>query len=275
MKKLAGHAAGTATWATNVGNEDGQVLMSVLTCKEGFGLGAMCRGLVNRYAAAGVDPPKILYVDRDCCGNSYLHAMFGAWTEMKIRLDIFHFMRRFSVGCTTDAHQLYGFFMSALSRCIFEWSKDDLTKLRDAKRQELAKKGIVLPEDSELVRHLTKKELLQHCRRQTRGTETTTAMLKDLLEELGGERGRDTLGFPLFDEQRMANIWESQRRHVECIQDPEGVQLYTKVGEVKKGDTTLPVYRCARGSTSLESFHLHLARFIPGKLKLCYLNYHY
>lgn len=26
----------------------------------------------------------------------------------------------------------------------------------------------------------------------------------------------------------------------------------------------LPVYRCARGSTSLESFHLHLARFIPG-----------
>ena len=31
-----------------------------------------------------------------------------------------------------------------------------------------------------------------------------------------------------------------------------------------KGNSKLPVYRCARGSTSLESFHLHIARFIPG-----------
>ena len=28
---------------------------------------------------------------------------------------------------------------------------------------------------------------------------------------------------------------------------------------------SLPVYRCARGSTSLHSFHLHLHRFIPGE----------
>jgi hypothetical protein len=27
---------------------------------------------------------------------------------------------------------------------------------------------------------------------------------------------------------------------------------------------TLPILRCARGSNSLESFHLHLARFVPG-----------
>ncbi|XP_056120631.1 uncharacterized protein LOC130097715 [Rhinichthys klamathensis goyatoka] len=31
-----------------------------------------------------------------------------------------------------------------------------------------------------------------------------------------------------------------------------------------KGGIILPVYRCARGSTSLESFHNHLNRFIPG-----------
>ena len=37
-----------------------------------------------------------------------------------------------------------------------------------------------------------------------------------------------------------------------------------QVGTLKKGTVTLPVYRCARGTTSLESFHLHLARFIPG-----------
>ena len=36
-------------------------------------------------------------------------------------------------------------------------------------------------------------------------------------------------------------------------------------GSLLKGSIRLPTYRCARGSTSLESFHLHLNRFIPGK----------
>ncbi len=35
-------------------------------------------------------------------------------------------------------------------------------------------------------------------------------------------------------------------------------------GHLTKGGVLLPIVRCARGSTSLESFHLHLARFIPG-----------
>ena len=34
-KKLAGESAGTAAWATNVGNEHGQILISVLTETEG------------------------------------------------------------------------------------------------------------------------------------------------------------------------------------------------------------------------------------------------
>ena len=47
-KKLAGHAAGTAAWMSNVGNEDGQVLVSVLTCEEGAALTAMASGLIHR-----------------------------------------------------------------------------------------------------------------------------------------------------------------------------------------------------------------------------------
>lgn len=35
---------------------------------------------------------------------------------------------------------------------------------------------------------------------------------------------------------------------------------------VKKGNIQLPVYRCARGTTSLESFHLHLNNVILGKI---------
>ena len=43
-------------------------------------------------------------------------------------------------------------------------------------------------------------------------------------------------------------------------QDPPSIQLYTETARLVKGGVSLPVFRCARGSTSLESFHLHLAR---------------
>ena len=71
----------------------------------------------------------------------------------------------------------------------------------------------------------------------------------------------DTLGVPLFAES-MKDVWEEQRQHVKCLQDPQGVQLYTITGHLNKGGIT--ILRCARGSTSLESFHRHIARFIPG-----------
>ena len=75
----------------------------------------------------------------------------------------------------------------------------------------------------------------------------------------------DSLGVPLLDHARMEEIWATQCRHLDCIQDPEGVELYTETGHVTRGGVRLPLFRCARGSTSLESFHLHLCRFIPGK----------
>ncbi|XP_077088783.1 uncharacterized protein LOC143740659 [Siphateles boraxobius] len=72
------------------------------------------------------------------------------------------------------------------------------------------------------------------------------------------------MGVRALDQERMQEIWLTQQRHIKCIQDPPGVQLYRKVGEVTKGGVILPLYRCARGTTSLESFHLHLKRFVPG-----------
>ena len=70
VKKLAGHADKTAAWVTNVGNEYGQVLMSVLTEGEGDSLDLMLQGIIHRYADAGVAPPELLYVDRDCCNTN-------------------------------------------------------------------------------------------------------------------------------------------------------------------------------------------------------------
>ncbi|XP_060882476.1 uncharacterized protein LOC132954049 [Labrus mixtus] len=89
-------------------------------------------------------------------------------------------------------------------------------------------------------------------------------MIDLLLHKLMGEKGSDFLGVPLLDRDRMVNIWEQQRKHVKCIQDEPGVPLYTETGSSTKEGIILTTYMCARGSTSLESFHCHLARFIPG-----------
>ena len=70
----------------------------------------------------------------------------------------------------------------------------------------------------------------------------------------------DANGAPLLS-QEMMSIWEEQKKHLDCLQDPPGVSLYTVTGSIRKGGVTLPVLRCARGTTLLESFHLHLARY--------------
>eukprot|EP00063_Salmo_salar_P063561 XP_014038396.1 PREDICTED: uncharacterized protein LOC106591699 [Salmo salar] len=174
-KKLAGTAADTAAWVTNVGNEHGQVLVSVLTAGEGDGLLPMAAGLMERYRLAGVAPPQLIYVDRDCCSSfsgSKTAAMFNEWDQLVVRLDIWHLMWRFASGVTTESHQLYGPFMRQLSVCIFEWDAGDVRRLLEAKRSELeGKHGMVgLTEAS---RKIGRKEMALHCRRRTRRAAAT------------------------------------------------------------------------------------------------------
>lgn len=251
-------------------NELGQILISVLTAQEGPGLDVMVADLVRRYSQAGMPPPELLYVDTGCCmesgGQTKLQQRFGGWPDLIIRLDIFHFMRRLAAGCTTDAHPLYPIFMARLSVCIFEWDPEDVALLRRSKRVHLQQEGVPGITDAMIDRSISKEELALHCRRRTRGEETTKNLIGHLLDELMGEKGKDLLGVPLLDSVRMEHIWRVQKRHVKCIQDVPGVALYTETGTITtKEGIVLKNYRCARGSTSLESFHLHLNRFIPGK----------
>ncbi|XP_056127239.1 uncharacterized protein LOC130104727 [Rhinichthys klamathensis goyatoka] len=267
-RKLSGAAAQTAAWATNVGNEHGQVLMSVLTDAEGAGLLPMAAGLMRRYRDAGVEPPQLLYVDRDCCsshGGSKTADMFRKWDKLVVRLDIWHLMRRFASGVTTESHQLYKPFLQQLSSCIFLWDPEDTARLLNAKKRMLEAQGMTFSSDAGVWRHVSRKNMALHCRRRTRGAAETERLIGDLLETFGGANGRDTMGISLLDQDRIQKIWTEQRRHLHCIQDPPGVELYTETGRVTQGGISLPVYRCARGSTSLESFHLHLNRFIPGE----------
>ena len=125
LKKLQGADAGTATWLTNVGNEQGEILQPVLTTSESVeSLKSLADGLTRRYVEAQQPSPQVLYTDRDCCAVRFLH-LFSEWPNMHVHLDVWHFMRRIALGCTTESHPLYGTFMANLSLCIFEWDEDD------------------------------------------------------------------------------------------------------------------------------------------------------
>ncbi|XP_062599360.1 uncharacterized protein LOC134260843 [Saccostrea cucullata] len=156
--------------------------MSVLTVGEGLSLKPMIDGLVARYRNAEVSPPKALYVDRDCCRTSSVRKYFGAWPFLHIRLDIWHFMRRFPSGCTTDKHQLYSVFMGKLKQCIFKYDEGDLKLLKTAKRAEMIQEGIPDPTYDDVFRKLSSSELQQHCRRLTRGTAETSRLISSLME---------------------------------------------------------------------------------------------
>jgi hypothetical protein len=58
---------------------------------------------------------------------------------------------------------------------------------------------------------------------------------------------------------------DTEIKHIQCLEDPVGVLLYTKTGPIEKWGFLLLVYRCGWGTTSLKSFHSHIKNFIPGK----------
>ncbi len=189
--------------------------------------------------------------------------LFRPWKSI-VRLDIFHFMRRFNCGLTTEHHPLYGTFCSKLSCCIFEWDQEDVKELKVAKRGEWkSSHGGQAPTEAQLMASISPGELAKHCRRRTRRAEEIRAMISGLLESVW--ELTDTTGFHLVNPDSMHHVWEMQQKHLECIQDPPYVELYTKTGTLQKGGKVLNVLRCGRGSSSLESFHRHQCAFIPGK----------
>lgn len=85
-----------------------------------------------------------------------------------------------------------------------------------------------------------------HCQRITRETGDTSAMLIDL-----NDKGKDTMDVPLLNHDRILVQCRTNKGHVACIQDHLNIPLYKQTGTLKKGGEELPVYMCARKSTSL------------------------
>ena len=192
--------------------------------------------------------PKVLYVDRDCCGPQLVRSSTDgmtfrcAWTS--------------GMAFSQRMHQLYG--VSRVLTCIFECDAEDTAKLCQAKAVEEN------CDESAARRLLSRRELALHCCRRTCGAETTTELIDQLIKSLRGDKGHDTLGMTIFDQPLMDKIWSEEKKHISCIQDPASIQLFVQTGTRRRGGVKLKTYCCAHGSVSLESFHLHITRFIPG-----------
>ncbi|KAJ4931273.1 hypothetical protein JOQ06_025570 [Pogonophryne albipinna] len=62
--------------------------------------------------------PQLIYVDRDCCnrdGVSKTAALFQEWGQLVVRLDIWHLMRRFAAGVTTESRAVPRLHEAAVS----------------------------------------------------------------------------------------------------------------------------------------------------------------
>ncbi|XP_076836024.1 uncharacterized protein LOC143481763 [Brachyhypopomus gauderio] len=203
-KKLAGAASGTAAWATNVGNEFGQVLISVLTAGEGEGLLPMCVKLMERYQRAGEDPPQLLYVDQDCCSTTgKAAAMFHAWDQLVVRLDVWHFMRRLSpmtaTSCTASS---WAASPSASSNGMQRmWPRGQAVGAREAPRS----RGHLT--DATSSSRPTAKELAWHCRHRTHGAQASEELIQELLEDFMDRT--DSMGIRLLDQEKMEDIWQT------------------------------------------------------------------
>ena len=146
--------------------------------------------------------------------------MFPEWSDICVRLEIWHLIRRIASAGTTESHPLYATFMARLSQCT--WNG----QVKIARSKDLG-----VEKDHLLVfRSITKKSLARHCRRPTRGVEKTGTMLMELIDVFSGEQAKDSRCAAVIGMDKLWEIWQSQERHIACLQDPDGIQLYTQTG---------------------------------------------
>lgn len=110
------------------------------------------------------------------------------------------------------------------------------------------------------------------CRRTTRGVEETTRLISQLIQSLDGDNGR-AQRVPVINSERMAEIWKQQQKHVQCIQDPPNVQLYTQTGVSKKGGGPLPVYLIVRGDLHL--WNVSICTWLGSSQVIIFQCYHH
>ena len=139
--------------------------------------------------------------------------------------------------------------MRCLSSAIYEWDGGDYQRLMEAKRGDGESRSEPPLWCCSADFDTGSASILPAQDERSRRDDISTRSVVTLLS------ATDTLGMPLLKEE-MGVICKEKQHHVPCQQDPPNVELYTLIDYTEKGGVRLPLFRCARGSTSLESFHL-------------------
>ena len=129
-----------------------------------------------------------------------------------------------------------------------------MQRLRKAKATELRKTlGGQESSDKQILASLKRTEMARYCKRRTCGVDVTRRMIQSLLDAMW--ELTDTTGLRLINADSMQHIWKVQQKHLPCIQDVPGVELYTKVGTSEKGGQVLDVYIISLASPGYQENH--------------------
>ncbi|KAL2080692.1 hypothetical protein ACEWY4_024485 [Coilia grayii] len=194
--------------------------------------------------------PAVLLVDSS---SSFLEHLFGDWVKQGtvIRLDIRHWLHRWD-AVVKQSHAKYGTFMSAMAGAVMAYKRADMMLLIQAVRFG----------NSEMYDRYTKQEMMAFLKPH----QETAMVVESILTELRGPAGLDIDGIHLFKSTEAVDAhWAVASKHLSCMQDPPGVQLYVSVKVVEMNGIRLNKYRCRRGSNSLEGLHAHLFNAIPSQ----------
>nr|XP_055035492.1 uncharacterized protein LOC129423263 [Misgurnus anguillicaudatus] len=252
----------------------------------------MYQGMAKRYIAAGVEKAGYHWMDRDCCAafkipdcipGEELH--WDAWkttpsiitqatsgqlentcasrcfynSNIIVKLDLFHCLRRFSRECTSEHHPLYSTFCQLLSAAFFVVDQDDFKRLEAA----YAFCGIH-------PANPTKQHTREHCRTKIPQPTELLVRVEKVLSHF--HLATDPNNVPLF-KSSMLKTWRIQRVHIlrGCLSDPElsagimyryggTLQLNHVPGEGAK----VPIWIPVRGTSQQEGYHFHQAQWITG-----------
>ncbi|XP_010784354.1 uncharacterized protein [Notothenia coriiceps] len=186
--------------------------------------------------------------------------MFQEWFDggMVVRLDIFHWIHRFNAAIRTDAHSKYAMFKSALAGAVLAYNRADLELLIEAVRAKDPDTFRSVSEEDVVRLYVTRDQLQYHVRRVTLGAQETFRLIHLAIEELKGPAVLDQSGVSLFKTPgAIDEMWVGQQRHLECIQDPPGMNMYRVAHTTTINGVDLPYYN------SLEGFHKSLPHMIP------------
>ena len=251
MRSLAGK------WIVNLANEDNQIATFglVLTSARG-NMSALVQSLRDRHISAGVDRPRLLYIDRDCCSENGRKFWNENWAPgCVLKLDISHFLQRITSAVSSVGgpnHVLYNRFCADLVSCVYAENADDLAGVITA----VARTAGQGPAGAEVSARR-----LGDFRKLVRRRVPEADVLEDRLLRFIAlyKDQRDPNGNSVLHERALSCI-ERQLLHVRrgCVSDPpDGAFVRDGVKRIRGNGLVLEVarWRSLRGTSQLEGFH--------------------